>query len=198
MAQTGNRWPLAFATALGLGAVAAGFAVGGDRIEDWQLAARWTARVGLPVFLVTYLASSLARLFPSPGTKVLLRDRRWWGLGFASTHTIHLVALTTFLTIGPESRTLGSLVPGGLAYVVLYLMAATSNGWAMRRLGRNWKRLHTFGMHYIWFIYTAAYAGRIFEPGKQVEGAIATTLLVGALGMRLAARRKRAPVPAVA
>lgn len=191
MSKSVQRWPLALATLLALSAVAAGFLVGNDVVEGWQLAARWTARVGAPIFLLTYSASSLVRLFPSSTTKALLRDRRWWGLGFAASHTIHLGALATYLMIGPESRTLSSLIPGAVAYSMIYLMAATSNGYSMRRLGRNWKRLHSFGIHYIWLIYTAAYAGRILQPEKQVEGIIATTIFLAALGLRIAARKPR-------
>jgi len=143
------------------------------------------------VFLLTYSASSLARLWPSPLTRSLWQNRRWWGLGFAACHTIHLYALVTFLTIGPETRTLASLIPGGSAYVTLYAMALTSNNAAMRALGRNWKRLHTFGIHYIWLIYTLAYAGRIGEATTRTEGLIATVMSLTALGLRIAARRRR-------
>lgn len=189
--MTARRWPVLVGLTLSLLAIAAGFQMGTDRVEDWQLAARWTARVGFPVFLLVYLASSLAKLSPGPLTRPLHRDRRWWGLGFAASHTVHLVALVTFLRISGEPRTLASLIPGGLAYVMILAMAATSNQPAMRAMGHNWKRLHRFGIHYIWLIFTLAYAGRILTPETRLTGIVGTSLGLGALALRLAARAKR-------
>ncbi|WP_162814924.1 hypothetical protein [Erythrobacter aureus] len=191
MEKTAKRWPLLLAIVVALSAIWAGFAAGENLAEDWQLAARWTARVGLPIFLLVYSASTLVRLLPSKSTKALLRDRRWWGLGFAASHTIHLYALTMVFVVGPDSRSPVSLIPGGLAYAMIYVMAVTSNAYSMRKLGRSWKRLHTLGMHYIWLVYTASYAGRIFQPEKQVEGLVGTSLLVAAFILRIAVRWPR-------
>jgi DMSO/TMAO reductase YedYZ heme-binding membrane subunit len=38
-------------------------------------------------------------------------------------------------------------VLGGIGYVLIAMMAITSNNWSVRALGRNWKRLHTFGIY---------------------------------------------------
>jgi sulfoxide reductase heme-binding subunit YedZ len=85
--------PLLLGLIAGLLAVAAGLLAGGDAAERAGLAARWTARAGLPLFLIAFLASTFARRWPRPTTRALLRRRRQWGLGFALAHTIHLVAL---------------------------------------------------------------------------------------------------------
>jgi methionine sulfoxide reductase heme-binding subunit len=188
---TVRQWPLALGIALASAAIFVGFQVGGTPVEQWQLAARWTARVGFPVFLVTYSASSLAKLWPSPTTRALWQNRRWWGLGFAASHTIHLYALVTYLRMSSETRTLASLIPGGLAYVFIFAMALTSNDAAMRALGKNWKRLHTVGIHYIWMIFTLAYAGRLLKPETRVEALVAVPMALAALGLRIAARRRR-------
>lgn len=185
-----KRWPIMLGIFLALTAIAAGFSMGADRVEQWRLAARWTARVGFPVFLITYAASSLAKLMPSPITRAVWRDRRYWGLGFAASHTIHLFALVTYLQISSETRSVVSLVPGGLAYAFIFAMALTSNTTAMRALGHNWKLLHTIGIHYIWLIFTLAYAGRLLKPETRVEALIAVPLALAALGLRFAARRR--------
>ncbi len=55
---------------------------------------------------------------------------------------------------------------------MLYAMALTStDGW-QRRLGKWWRRLHSVGIYYLWFIFTASYAGRALgdDPGKRVVG----------------------------
>lgn len=188
------RWPMLLGLLAGLAAVALGLASGAGPVDGWERAARWTARAGLPLFLLTYAASSLARLWPHDWTRRLLRQRRWWGLGFAACHFVHLAALVMALQLNGEDRPLGALLAGALAYGVLALMALTSNNAAMRALGRNWQRLHRFGIHYLWLIYALAYAVRVVDPATQLEGIAGTGLCLAALALRLAAwqRRRRA------
>lgn len=186
-----RKWPTLLGLVAGLSAVAAGFAVGSDTVTQWQLAARWTARVGFPILILTYLASSLATLWPSDMSRALLRDRRWWGLGFAASHTVHLVALVVFLRLSGGTRPLPVLLGGGGAYVLLYLMAFTSSGAAQRALGANWKRLHTVGIHWLWFIFAFSYFGRMLKPETMLEGSIGFTIAMGALALRMLAVRKR-------
>ncbi len=183
--------PLLVGLFAGLLAVTAGLIAGADAAERVGLAARWTARSALPLFLVAFLASTLVRRWPGGVTRAL-RKRRWqWGLGFALAHTIHLAALAVNVIVYAPGRTWQSLIGGGLAYVMIYVMAFTStDGW-QRRLGRWWRRLHTVGIYYIWFIFTASYAGRAFgdEPEKRVVGVVFGTILIASLIGRLWPRR---------
>lgn len=181
-----RRWPLLLGLVLSLGALEVGLARGATAVEGWQLAARWTARVGFPVFLVTYAASSLLRLAPNALTKALVRDRRWWGLGFAASHTVHLVALTKYNLLLGHTPSLSTLAGGGGAYAILYVMAFTSNDAAMRALGRNWKRIHTLGIHWLWFIFAFSYFGRVMEGREMPYSAVTLSLAVAALGLRIA------------
>jgi len=181
-----RRWPLALGILAGLLALYAGLGTGSDHVESWRLAARWTARAGFPIFIVTYAASSLARLWPTDVTRALWRDRRWWGLGFAAAHTIHLVALLTYLKVSGDTRPLGVLLFAGGAYTVMYLMVLTSNEAAMRALGRNWKRLHTLGIHWLWVIFFVSYLGRAVKPETQMNGTIGVTIALAALALRVA------------
>lgn len=186
--------PLLLGLAAGLLAVAAGLLAGADAAERAGLAARWTARAGLPLFLVAFLASALVRHWPGSVTRALLRRRRQWGLGFALAHTVHLVALGVNVIVYAPGRTWQSLIGGGLAYVMIYLMALTStDGW-QRRLGRWWRRLHLSGIYYIWFIFTASYAGRAFgaDPDKRSAGLLLGAVMIGALATRLWPRRRNA------
>lgn len=186
--------PLLLGLIAGLVAVAAGLAAGGDAAERAGLAARWTARAGLPLFLIAFLASTLVRRWPGPTTRALLRRRRQWGLGFALAHTIHLIALGINIIVYAPGRTWQSLIGGGFAYAILYLMALTStDGW-QRRLGKWWGRLHLFGVYYIWFIFTASYAGRAVgaDPDKRVVGILFGSIMIAALALRLWPRRRAA------
>lgn len=181
----------------GLLAVALGLLAGGDAAERAGLAARWTARAALPLFLVAFLASALVRRWPGDVTRALLRRRRQWGLGFALAHTIHLAALAVNVIVYAPGRTWQSLIGGGLAYAMIFAMALTStDGW-QRRLGRWWRRLHLFGIYYIWFIFTASYAGRAFgdDPDKRVVGIVFGLILVAALALRLWPRKWPVDLP---
>jgi methionine sulfoxide reductase heme-binding subunit len=184
--------PLWLGLLLPLAGIAAGLVVGNSAAEQVNLAARWTARAALPLFLVTYLASTLLRHWPGVVTRALVRHRRQWGLGFALAHTIHLIVLGINITVFVE-RPWQSLIPGALAYAMLYVMAFTStNGW-QRRLGIWWKRIHRVGIHYLWFIFTASYATRAFgdNADQAVEGWTLGSVMLVALGLRLWVRYGR-------
>ncbi|MFN5085220.1 MAG: hypothetical protein ACK44O_03215 [Novosphingobium sp.] len=181
-------WRLALGMVVGLGSLYLGLTLGASEPEAWNLAARYTARVGLPIFLLTYAASSLLRLAPSPTTKALVRDRRWWGLAFAFTHTVHFGAL--YMAVTTRGDSLSLLAPGAVAYLAILAMALTSSDAAMKALGANWKRLHRTGIHVIWLVFTLAYAKRIPEAETMITGLVGTALCLLAAGLRLAAWRK--------
>lgn len=184
--------PLLAGLFAGLAAVATAFLAGGGSADIALHAARWTARTALPLFLVAFLASSFVRLWSNDMTKALMRRRRQWGLGFALAHTIHLSALAINVLVFGPSREPETLVGGGLAYVFILLMSLTSNDWSMKQMGRWWKWLHVVGVYYIWLIFTLSYAGRLADPDKFVTGAVFTPVMLGALALRLYARRRKA------
>lgn len=76
-------------------------------------------------------------------------------------------------------------------YVMLFLMAATSNSWSVRALGHWWKRLHSFGIHWLWFIFTFTYFGRLLDPASFDRGIVQFFLCILAFSVRLVAWRKR-------
>ncbi len=171
-------------------ALLVGFWLGPDEETGWLLAARYTARASFAVFLIAYSASSLLRLWPNGMTKALVRYRRQWGLGFALAHTIHLAALAYYNIIILNMPGLQSLIGGGLAYGLMFVMAATSNNASMHVMGRWWKRVHIAGIHWIWFVFTISYFGRLFDPNRWAQGAMLFPLCMAALGLRMWAWRK--------
>jgi methionine sulfoxide reductase heme-binding subunit len=190
MSTVARTLPILLGGLLGIAAIWFGLHAGVSEANGWQLAARWTARVGFPVFLVTYSASSLYRVFPNDVTRHLLRTRRQWGLGFALAHTIHLFALITYFRISGVSPNPVTLIGGGFGYVILYAMALTSNDWAMAKLDRNWKRLHRLGIHTLWGIYVFSYLGRLVKPHPEPVVHIYMALALTALMLRFMLRRR--------
>lgn len=182
--------PLLAGLAAGLVAVGAALVAGGAPPQEALLAARWTARTAAPLFLIAYLASTLWRLWPGAITAALLKRRRQWGLGFALAHSIHLAALlVNILAFRP--RPVETLIGGGFAYLLIYLMALTSNDASQRLLGRGWVWLHRIGIHYVWLIFFIGYASRAVhaDPAYHLEGRLFAPLFLAALALRLFARR---------
>ena len=99
----------------------------------------------------------------------LLRRRRHFGLAsaiYAGLHLLHYVlelwSLEDILFDLPYLE----FVVGWLAVVLLAALAATSNGWSVRRLGRRWKYLH-YGIYpaaalsfWHWYLFDY-YVGRV-------------------------------------
>jgi len=181
------RWPILLGFVASLTALALGFAAGSDLVEQWGLAARWTARAGFPLLIAAYVARPLVQLWPSDFAKAMLARRRWIGLGFAASHTIHLGALIMALKVAGETRPLPVLLGGGGAYVMLYLMALTSNNASMRAMGKWWKLLHRIGIHWLWFVFAFSYFGRIFDPDRAAIGFFFFPIAAGAALIRLLA-----------
>jgi len=79
-----------------------------------------------------------------------LRNRRWIGLSFASSHFIHLGLIISMTVFFPDpfvrEQSMAQWVFGGLAYGFVLLMALTSTDQAQHWMGmKNWKRLHFVG-----------------------------------------------------
>ena len=185
-----------FCAAAALGAALAalyGHSSGSAPDERWQLAARYTARFSFSIFLPVFVASAWNRLAPGRVSRFLVRRRRALGLAFATAHTVHLVALVTYNVVAGTRPDVATLVGGGGAYLILFAMAATSNDASVRRLGRNWLRLHKLGVYWLWFVFALSYAGRTFGGNPGFAPLLAAAL--AALALRVAAARKHRPRP---
>jgi sulfoxide reductase heme-binding subunit YedZ len=160
--------------------------------EGLRLVNRYLARLAFYLFLPAYSASALHRLWRSPATKWMMRERRSLGLGYAVAQLAHLGTILAALSASEEPFVFDvGILFGGSAFVLLVAMTATSSDAAQRKLGmRAWKRLHTVGIHFIWFIYLASYQGNVVEEGTG-WGWLGLVLVVGALLLRVAARVSR-------
>jgi len=149
---------------------------------------RLTARTSVFFFLAAFSASALFELTRSRAARFLVINRRHIGLAFALAHFIHLGVLVAYFAVTGEEPGLVRVVGGGLAYLLIALMAATSINAAQQWLGLNWRRLHLVGSWYVWLVFLNSYLGRVLEgrePGWMFGGI--TALMLGAAALRIAA-----------
>ena len=200
VARVYPRWPF-FGVLAVVAAIVAGSLAAFETAEAvLQHITRYTARFSFLIFVTVFTSGALATLFPSDVTRWLRRNRRYTGLSFALAHFLHLLAIIAlFVTLG-EMPDLVTIVGGGLAYLFIAAMAATSNDWSVRKLGpKNWRRLHLAGVYYVWAIFMNSYLGRLASdapPEPKWIFALTAGLGFAALALRIAAwlrkRRKSA------
>ena len=189
-------WRVFWAATLALAAMALGLLVAaGWDVEGYRLVIRVTARTSLIFFLAAFAASAAAKLWPNGFTRWLRRNRRQLGLSFAMSHFIHALAIYAFYSVDPDTfwslQNAGALATGGIAYVFIALLAATSFDRMVRAMGpKSWSWLHWAG---VWFIAISF----IFTNGKRipVSGyyAIPVAMVLIAIALRIiAARQKKA------
>lgn len=184
-------WTIVAGAALIAAALGVGFmqAFGGWTHEGVLAGAAITARWAFPFFIVAWSASSLARLWPGGWRTALLRRRRAVGLAFAANHFVHLGFVVAAVGSFGETRPLFVYLLGGGAYVMIALMALTSNNAAQRWMGLGrWKLMHAIGGWWVLIIFTNSYVGRLME--KPTIAGPAVALIVLALGLRIAAALK--------
>ncbi|MCC3408779.1 MAG: ferric reductase-like transmembrane domain-containing protein [Microcoleus sp. PH2017_10_PVI_O_A] len=152
-----------------------------------RLAIRATARTSCILFLCAFVASSLRRLWPNIFTQWLLKNRRYFGLSMAVSHTYHAIAWSGlwFATSGASP---GFDPLGILGYVFLFAMTVTSFERSAAWIGqRAWKILHNAGMHYFWLAFTFEFGIKIVK--SMLVYLPLTVLLVAAMMIRLVSPR---------
>lgn len=164
-------------------------AAGGGEV-GWRAAIRLSAKTSLALFTAAFVASSLRALSPNQLTRWLLANRRYVGVSFAASHAIHLFAILALLWVAPGFEIeMPTLIGGGLAYVFLAAMVATSFDRTAAWLGaRRWRLLHKSGMYYCWFIFFISYVPRMLVESALYFPFVA--VLLGAVGLRAVAARR--------
>ncbi|NJM63867.1 MAG: hypothetical protein HC849_32960 [Oscillatoriales cyanobacterium RU_3_3] len=152
-----------------------------------RVAIRSTARTSCLLFLSAFVAAALCRIWSNKFTQWLLKNRRYFGLSMAVSHTYHAIAWggLWWVTSGlsPQFDPLGIL-----GYVFLFAMTVTSFDRPAAWIGkRAWKILHNAGMHYFWLAFTFEFGTKIF---KSIPIYLPlTVLLVAAMILRLVSPR---------
>lgn len=189
--EGGRLWLL---LAAGVNAMVAIILTMDSGVEGVRLAVRATARTSLALFLIAFTASSLVWLWPGDTTRWIIRNRRWFGLGFAWSHLLHLIAiLWLFGNYAGQvpAPPMTTIVGGGIAYVFIAAMAATSFDGAARWMGaKNWQRLHKTGIWYVWIVFMTSYGKRAVVMPEYIPPVL---LLIAAAGLRFAWKRARTP-----
>ena len=143
---------------------------------------RYSAHLAFAFLLLAFSASTLKALVTNAQTRGFVRYRRQLGLGFATAHTFHLVALILFLSNLEGYSVDTSVAVAGFGYVVTALLALTSNDYSVRRLGpAKWKQLHTVGISILMLYFFVAFSGRLltnFAPIYAVYVALIATAVV--------------------
>lgn len=158
--------------------------------DGLRSAIRATARSSFALFLLTFLASSLAILVPAEATRRLVRERRYLGLAFAFSHTVHGVLIYQYAEQFPAlfwaGRTVTSSLPGSFGYVFILLLTLTSFKPPMRLLGSlAWKRLHSTGTWVIALVFCLSFYKRIPMGTWYV---LAFSTLFAAIALKLIAK----------
>ncbi|MDH0300756.1 MULTISPECIES: ferric reductase-like transmembrane domain-containing protein [unclassified Pseudomonas] len=161
--------------------------------DGLRSAIRATARSSFALFLLTFLASALAILLPSTASRQLLRERRYLGLAFAFSHTVHGVLIYLYAKAFPElfwaGRTAVANIPGSVGYLFIALLALTSFKAPMRLLGpRRWKGLHSTGTWVLAAVFCLSFYKRIPLGGWYP---LAFALMFAAIALKLIAKQSQ-------
>jgi hypothetical protein len=189
-------WPIVGAAAAAVGLMTAVILLAtGASEEGFHLLLRATALTSLALFLSAFLAAPLQQLRPTAAFAWMRANRRYLGVSFAVSHFVHLAAILT-LVRSSESFSgeleASTLLGGGLAYVFLAAMTATSFDRTAAWLGpRRWKALHTTGVYYLWFVFFITYLPRAAHSLFYIGIVL---LLVAAIALRVLRRLRPARI----
>ncbi len=170
-----------------------------------------TSRTGSAAILMLIASLAVTPINTVLGWRQIIPARKPLGLYaflYASLHLLNFVgidygfSLRAFLDDALLQKRY--MIVGFSAFFILLPLALTSTKWSMKRLGRNWKRLHQLAyvagilavLHYLWLV-------KIDITNPVIYGVILTVLLVLRItpvrkffsGLRMKSPAKRQPVP---
>lgn len=157
--------------------------VHGFALPEITFGLHMSARVAFIYFLVVYCARPVRQIM---GMVWLMKHRRTFGLCVSIALSVHFVFVAAYFYLSRESifDDMPRLYALSVAVVALYLMTITSNNASMRILGRWWKRLHTFGLHYLWLSFFIGFLIALLNLPDGSSGQ--AVLLISFLAMQMA------------
>jgi methionine sulfoxide reductase heme-binding subunit len=150
----------------------------GDIADEIGYMLRVTARISFLFLILAYFARPTRVLLGNidplrTGVRQYIRHRRYLGLAMAIAHTVHTGYIAALPLVLGQALAAEILILGGGAFVVMWLMVATSNDSGVALLGKNWRRLHLFGLHYLWLVFVYTFVGRIAEDSWYIVAVLA-------------------------
>ncbi|NHC36234.1 ferric reductase-like transmembrane domain-containing protein [Scytonema millei] len=188
-----QKWGIVGWSALAVGTmVATIWLVNGIDEQGMRMAIRATARTSCILFLCAFVASALRRMRSTPLSVWLLKNRRYFGVSMAVSHTYHAIAIfgLWYVTAGAAPKFESFTTLAILGYIFLIAMTITSFDRPAALLGqRGWKILHTTGMHFFWLAFTVEFSFKIANSPPIYFPFV--VLLVGAMVLRLVTPRRQ-------
>ena len=124
-----QKWGIVGWSALAVGTmVATIWLVHGLDEQGMRMAIRATARTSCILFLCAFVASALRRMRSTPLSVWLLKNRRYFGVSMAVSHTYHAIAIfgLWWVTAGTAPKCEGWGGVAILGYIFLIAMTITS------------------------------------------------------------------------
>ena len=150
---------------------------------------RLTAWISFLIYLLAFAARPARQLFKTALTKTMLMNRRYIGIAFAGSHTVHLVLIILFV-LDPNNLPPTVLV-GGTAYALLYLMLITSFDAPAAAIGPvAWRRLHKTGLYWIGATFTFTVIAGVLRAPEDPWSLLFAALLMIAITLRVIAYLK--------
>ncbi len=144
-----------------------------------------TVRVSVPLLFVAFAASSMPRLVPDPFRKWLLRNRRYFGLGFAAGFAWQMFFIL-WLAIGHPEYYAEEVFTGVSDFIIyrlgpyLFLVAMTITSFfpVRKKMNRKaWRALHWTGIYYLWWDVELTYWYEVsFYEDRQIIDYIYVTV----------------------
>ena len=155
-----TKFNLLFSSALFSFVLAIYFFIIAPSDESARLWTRYSAHLSFLYLIAAYSLSILKDTLNLDAINNLAINRRYFGLSFSISHSVHLVALIYFFYTSNENPGIVSIIGGGLGYMLMFAMTLTSTDAMVKRIGiKNWKMLHTTGINYLVIIFFYTFVG---------------------------------------
>lgn len=157
------------------------------------LALRLTAKLAFFVYLAIFMARPFRELFANSITHALVRNRPYLGTGFAAIMTAHLALIAWwFVFVTGQGLPAGTLIVGGVTYLLILLMLITTFEAPARALGpTTWRRLHKTGLYVVGAVFLNALIPDVIAMPSDPVYLATGILIVVAIAVRVWAYLKR-------
>ena len=131
---------------------------------------QWTVRLCVPLLFLAFAASSIAQLVSGSFSRWLLRNRRYFGLGFAFGFAWQMTFILWLFFAQRDyymENVFGAtdLIYRYLPYTLLTAMTITSFHGVRKKINRDvWRALHWVGIYYLWYVVEITYWYEITDP----------------------------------